>query len=565
VLPFRPRLLECWHDYSRQRFVTDALAGLTVGIVALPLAIGLGIASGVSPGAGITTAIIGGFLVSALGGSRVQIGGPAGAFVGLVYVVIAQYGLPNLLICTAMAGVGLFLLGAFRLGSLIKYVPHPVTTGFTCGIAITIITSQVKDFLGLPLDVVPPEFLERIHALGSDLPNLGLATTLIGAGALVLIKFWPKRWTRYVPGSIVAVVAGTGIVYWFDLPVATISSRFGADAFPSGLPAFQPLVFEWARLGDLVRPAMAITLLGAIESLLSAVVSDGMIDDRHDSNQELMAQGVANFTVPFFGGIPVTGVIARTATNVRNGATSPVAGIVHAAVLLLIVLVAAPLAKFIPLAVLAAVLIVVALNMGDWAEFRMLHRNTKSDAAVFLVTFSLTVLFDLTVAVEVGMLLAAGLFIKRVTDTTQVAMLDEGGAGTGGHERVTNVPRGVLVYRVFGALLFGAADKLDSVIRRTGTDTRVVVLHLAAVTALDATALNALERLHAKLHRHKKHLILSGPHTQPYFLMDRAGFLERVGADNVAADLTSAVARARELLEPVTAPLAPAPPPAVPA
>ena len=517
--------------------------------MALPLAIGLGIASGVSPGAGIYTAIIGGFLVSALGGSRVQIGGPAGAFVGLVYVVIAQYGLPNLLICTAMAGVCLFLLGALRLGTLIKYVPHPVTTGFTCGIAVTIAISQVKDFLGLQLDVLPPEFAERMLALFQGLPTISWETVTVGAGSLALIKLWPKRWTRYVPGSIVAVIAGTSAVVFLDLPVATISSRFGVDAFPSGLPEFQPLVFDWSSLGGLIRPALAITLLGAIESLLSAVVADGMIDDRHDSNQELMGQGVANLVVPFFGGIPVTGVIARTATNVRNGATSPIAGIVHALVLLLIVLIAAPLAKFIPLTVLAAVLIVVAMNMGDWAEFRVLHRHTKSDAAVFLVTFVLTVLFDLTVAVEVGMLLAAGLFIKRVTDTTQVAMLDEGGAAAFGHEPAIEVPRGVLVYRVFGALLFGAADKLDSVIRRTGTDTKVVVLHMATVTALDATALNALERLHEKLHRHKKHLVLSGPHTQPYVLMDRVGFLDRVGPENVAGDLNAAIARARDLVE----------------
>jgi sulfate permease, SulP family len=547
VLSFRPRLLDCLRDYSRADFIRDVLAGLTVGIVALPLAIGLGIASGVSPGTGIYTAIIGGFIVSALGGSRVQIGGPAGAFVGLVYAIIAEYGLPNLLICTAIAGVCLFLLGALRLGTLIKFIPHPVTTGFTCGIAITIMLTQVKDFFGLELAVVPAEFFDKIPALGRALPSFNVATLAIGVACIAIIKLWPKRWARFVPGSIVAVIGATAVVRMFQLPVATISSRFGPDAFPSGLPAFTPLVFDWHHLGDLLRPALAITLLGAIESLLSAVVSDGMIDDRHDSNQELMAQGVANFVVPFFGGIPVTGVIARTATNVRNGANSPVAGLTHALALLAIVLVAAPLAKFIPLTTLAAVLIVVAFNMGDWEEFRVLRRHTKSDAMVFVVTFVLTVVFDLTVAVEIGMVLAAGLFIKRVTDTTQVSALDETGAPGQGHERVTNVPRGVLVYRVFGALLFGAADKLDNVIRRTGADTRVVVLHMAAVTALDATALNALETLHEKLRHHKKHLVLSGPHTQPYVLMERAGFLERVGAENVAADLEAAIARARVL------------------
>lgn len=548
MLSFRPRLLDCLADYSRARFVTDAFAGLTVGIVALPLAIGLGIASGVSPATGIYTAIIGGFIVSALGGSRVQIGGPAGAFVGLVYAIIAEYGLPNLLVCTAMAGVILFALGALRLGTLIKFIPHPVTTGFTCGIAITIISTQVKDFFGLTIGPVPAEFFEKISSLARALPTTSLPTLAIGLGAVTLIKLWPKRWARFAPGSIVAVVVGTFVVYILKLPVETISSRFGPEAFPSELPQFKPLVFDLQHLGDLVRPALAIALLGAIESLLSAVVSDGMIDDRHDSNQELMAQGIANFTVPFFGGIPVTGVIARTATNVRNGGSTPVAGVVHALVLLLVVLLVAPIAKFIPLAVLAAVLIVVALNMGDWEEFRVLRRHTKSDAAVFLVTFALTVLFDLTIAIEVGMILAAGLFIKRVTDTTQVSALDETGAPGQGHEKVHELPPGVLVYRVFGALLFGAADKLDSVIRRTGADTRVIIIHMAAVTALDATALNALETLHEKLRHHKKHLILSGPHTQPYFLLEKSGFLERLGADNIAGDLDAAVARARVLV-----------------
>lgn len=545
---FRPKLLECLRKYSRAKFFADVLAGLTVAVVALPLAIGLGIASGVTPTAGITTAIIGGFLVSALGGSRVQIGGPAGAFIGLIYLIVAEHGLPNLLLCTAMAGVFLFVLGAARLGTMIKFIPHPVTTGFTCGIAVTIALTQVKDFLGLQLGALPPEFFTMMSALGRALPTFSGATIAVGVSAVALIVFWPKTWSRYVPGSIVAVVLGTVAVQVLRLPVDTIGGRFGSDAVPGSLPPFRALTFDWQHLSGLIRPAVALTLLGAIESLLSAVVADGMIDDRHDSNQELMAQGIANFTVPFFGGIPVTGVIARTATNVRSGANSPVAGMIHALTLLLIVLVAAPLANFIPLTVLGAVLIVVAVKMGDWEEFRLLRRHTKSDAAVFLVTFVLTVVFDLTVAVEVGMILAAGLFIKRVTDTTQVSALDEVGAAGQGHEQVNDVPRGVLIYRVFGALLFGAADKLDSVIRRANADTRVVILHLASVTAMDATALNALETLHDKLRHHKKHLILSGPHTQPYFLMEKAGFLERVGADNIAGDLEAAVVRARLLV-----------------
>jgi SulP family sulfate permease len=549
IFSFRPKLLDGLRGYSRERFVVDLLAGLTVGIVALPLAIGFGIAAGATPGAGIFTAIIGGFIVSALGGSRVQIGGPAGAFVGLVYMVIVQYGLPNLLLCTAMAGVFLFILGAARLGSLIKFVPHPITTGFTCGIAITIISTQVKDFLGLKLDPVPAGFLEKAVALGRALTTLSGPTIALGAGAFVLIKLWPKAWARRVPGSIIAIIAGTLVVSLFNLPVETIGERFGDNGIPHGWPAFHLLSLDWRHLGALIRPAVAIALLGSIESLLSAVVADGMIDDRHDSNQELMAQGIANFTVPFFGGIPVTGVLARTAVNVRNGARTPIAGMVHALTLLVIVLLAAPLAKFIPLTVLGAVLIVVSLNMGEWDEFLLLPRQTKSDAVVFLVTFTLTVVFDLSVAVEVGMVLAAFLFVKRVADTTQVSAHDEDDAAGQGHERVENLPRGVLVYRVFGALMFGAADKLDSVMRRANADTRVVILHLAALTALDGTALNALDTLQEKLHRHGRHLVLSGAHTQPYALMEKMGFLERVGRDNVVADLDAAVAQAGRLLE----------------
>ncbi len=545
---FRPKLIECLRDYTRARFVADVLAGLTVGIVALPLAIGFGIASGASPATGLYTAIIGGFLVSALGGSRVQIGGPAGAFVGLVYMIIARYGLPNLLICTMMSGVFLFLLGAARLGTLVKFIPHPVTTGFTCGIAITIIITQVKDFLGLAIDKVPPEFFEKMTALIVALPSFSGWTLAVGAVGYAILKLWPGRWARYVPGSIVVVAAGTFAVWYFKLPVETIQSRFGAGGIPQGLPEFHLLEFDWTHLRDLVAPAIAITLMGSIESLLSAVVSDGMIDDRHDSNQELMAQGIANFTVPFFGGIPVTGVIARTATNVRVGATTPVAGMVHAVTLFLIILLAAPLARLIPLTSLGAVLIFVALKMGEWDEFVLLKRQAKSDAAVFLATFGLTVMFDLTVAIESGMMLAAVLFIKRVTDTTQVHLLDEDAPGGQGHEQVKNLPPGVLVYRVFGALLFGAADKIDNVIRRAGGDTRVVILHMAAVTALDATALNALENLHEKLRHHGKYLVLSGPHTQPYFLMAKTGFLERVGPDNIVADLASAADRARVLI-----------------
>lgn len=547
---FRPRSLDVLTDYSREKFIGDLGAGLTVGVIALSLCIGLGIASGVTPTAGLYAGVIGGFLVSAFGGTRVQIGGPAGAFVGLLALMAAELGLANLLLCTMLAGVMLFVMGALRLGNLIKFIPHPVTTGFTCGIAITILTTQIGNFMGLRLEHEPAEFLPKIAALVRALPTLDWPTFGLSLVALAILRFWPKKWSR-VPASIVAVVLGTVLVAFFHLPTETIGSRFGG--IPQGLPVPSWPQFDWDHLGSLVRPAFTIALLGAIESLLSAVVADGLVDDRHDSNQELMGQGVANFFSGLFGGLPVTGVIARTATNIRSGGATPVAGMIHALVLLAVLVVGAPLAKDIPLAVLAAVLVVVAVRMGDWEEFALLRRKPRGDAVVFVTTFALTVLFDLTVAVEVGLVLAAFLFIKRIADTTQVhAMTGESNAPFAatagqGHEKVANVPKGVVIYRVFGALLFGSAEKLDNVIRRAGGQTDAIILHMAAVTALDATALNRIELLHAKLRRHGQHLIVSGPHTQPYFAMEKAGFFDTLGRDNVCADLEAAVARAREL------------------
>ena len=547
VTRFRPRLLEALRDYSREKFLADLGAGLTVGIVALSLCIGLGIASGVTPQAGLYAGIIGGFIVSALGGSRVQIGGPAGAFVGLIALMVAQYGLADLLLCTMMAGAILFVMGALRLGNLIKFVPHPVTVGFTCGIAITILSTQIRALLGLQLGAAEPaEFLSKMVALAGALPTMTWATTTVAGLSLAIILLWPKRWSR-VPGSIVAVVVGTVLVTILKLPVETIGSKYGG--IPQGWPEFHLPSYDLRHLSGLIRPAFTIAMLGAIESLLAAVVADGLIDDRHDSNQELMAQGAANFIAPLFGGLPVTGVLARTATNIRCGARTPVAGLVHAGFLLVVLLVAAPLASGVPLAALAAVLVVVAIRMGEWEELGLLHKKPRGDAAVFLTTFGLTVLFDLTVAVEVGMVLAAVTFIKRVADTTQIHSMtgEEAAAGGQGHEPVANVPPGVMIYRVFGALLFGSAEKLESIIRSTGSDTTVVILHMAAVTAMDATALNRVENLHTKLARHGKHLVLSGPHTQPYFMMEKAGFFDVLSRENIAADLESAVARAREL------------------
>jgi SulP family sulfate permease len=547
-LHFRPKLFDSLEDYSKRKFFSDLAAGITVGIVALPLAMAFGIASGAAPQAGIFTAVIAGFLISALGGSRVQIGGPTGAFIVIVYGIIAQYGLANLFICTIMAGVILVIMGISRLGSVIKFIPLPVTLGFTNGIAILIFTTQIKDFFGLKLNSVPSEFVAKMEALFSSFPTMSLVTVGVAVGSLLLIVLWPVTWRKTIPGSIAAVIVGTLVVTYFRLPVETIGSRFGN--IPQGLPPFHIPEVSWNHLGDLVRPATTIALLAAIESLLSAVVADGMIDDRHDSNQELIAQGIANIVCPFFGGIPATGAVARTATNIRSGAESPIAGIIHAVTLLVILLVAAPLAKFIPLPTLSAVLVIVAFNMGDWQEFKMLGKYPKSDTAVFLTTFGLTVMFDLTVAVEIGMVLASFLFIRRIAETTKVSLVIEENDMEGDHHslRGKDVPPEVLVFSVFGALMFGAAEKLENVLLHNRQEPKVLILRMQKVLAMDSTALNTLERLHQKLCKRGITLILSGPHTQSYALMENSGFLDKVGRENIAGDVDDALARAKALL-----------------
>jgi len=549
-IPFRPKMVDCWKHYSKRKFVSDLAAGVTVGIVALPLAMAFGIASGATPQAGIFTAVIAGFLISALGGSRVQIGGPTGAFIVVVYGIIAHYGFANLLICTVMAGVILVIMGVARFGAVIKFIPLPVTFGFTNGIAILILTTQIKDFFGLKLESVPSDFFAKMTALFDSFPTVSTMTFGVALCSLLLIIFWPPDWGRIVPASIVAVVLGTLVVTFFRLPVETIGSRFGS--VPQGLPPFHVPAFTLNHLQDLVRPATTIALLGAIESLLSAVVADGMIDDRHDSNQELIAQGLANIACPFFGGIPATGAIARTATNIRSGAQSPIAGMIHAATLLVILLVAASLAKFIPLATLSAVLMMVAFNMGEWREFRMLSKYPKSDVTVFLTTFGLTVVFGLTVAVEVGMILAAFLFIRRISETTKVTLVDEATDLEGDHQSLRGkvIPPGVLVFNVFGALMFGAAEKLENILLHSHQEPKVLILRMQKVVAMDSTALNTLGHLHLKLQKRGIVLILSGPHTQPYVLMENSGFLDELGRENIAGNVDDAIAKAKALAHP---------------
>lgn len=548
LFSFKPRLWSALQGYTRQDFTADLTAGLTVGIVALPLAMAFAIASGVDPKAGLYTAIVAGFIISALGGSRVQIGGPTGAFVGIVYATIAQYGLANLIICTIMAGVMLIVMALARLGGMIKFIPHPVTTGFTSGIAVIIFSTQIKDFFGLRMEKVPADFVEKVKAYAEHGASLHWPTLLLAAISLAMLILWPKSWARRVPGSVVALAAGTVAVLALKLPVDTIGSRFGG--IPQGLPVPAFPAISWPALYDLIRPAFTIALLAAIESLLSAVVADGMIDDRHDSNQELFAQGLANIASGLFGGIPATGAIARTATNVKVGGRTPVAGMIHALTLLAIVLVFAPLARHIPLATLSAVLMFVAFNMGEWRQFARLSRWPRSDAVVFLTAFVLTVLIDLTVAVEVGMVLAAILFIKRISENTQITHVDESTETEGAHDSIRGkeVPPGVQVFKLFGAFTFGAADKLETALQRLGHPPEVLVLRMRQVLAMDATGLTALEDLHGKLSRRGKHLVLVGPHAQPYFTMDKAGFLEQVGPENVVATLDEALARARTIL-----------------
>lgn len=545
---FRPRLIDALRGYDKARFSTDVTAGITVGVIALPLAIAFAIASGAKPEAGIFTAIIAGFIISTLGGSRVQIGGPTGAFIVIVYGIIMQYGYANLLICTMMAGVMLVAMGLTRMGSLIKFFPRPLIMGFTSGIAVLIILSQIKDFFGLQIEVMPSDFIHQLQTIYRAAGTVDFVTLLLAAGSALLIWFYPKTWGQKLPSPIIALVLGTVVVALFNLPVETIGTRFGG--IPQSLPAFDPPEFTFATLRHLLAPAMTIALLGAIESLLSAAVADGMIDDKHDPNQELVAQGIANIVTPFFGGLPATGAIARTATNVRAGATSPVAGIVHALTLLVIVLVAAPLATHIPLATLSAILLVVAINMGEWEGFRTLKKYPVSDSAVLVVTFLLTVVFGLTVAVEIGMFIAVFFFIKRITELTHVSIAEESPQADDGEMTLTRkaVPKGVVIYRVFGALFFGAADKLEAILAKTNAEPDVLILKMHEVISMDASALHTLEHLYKKMRKRDKHLILCGPHTQPYFLMHQAGFFEKIGEENVVANVNDALKRARTLL-----------------
>lgn len=549
-LSFRPKLLETLKSYTREDFGADLVAGLTVGIVALPLAMALAIASGVKPEIGIFTAIVGGILVSLLGGSKVQIGGPAGAFVPLLAPIALKHGPEGLVACALMAGIILFALGAARLGTLIKYIPYPVVTGFTSGIAIIILSTQIGDFFGLK-SKLPPDFIGKLTTLASDFrPNW--PTVLLAAAATIVIWFWPKNLGRRLPGSIVVIILAAVASATFHLAdrfgIQTLGTQFGS--MPRGLPGPHIPILSFDEWRSLIPAAMTVAVLGAIESLLCAVVADGMIDDRHDSNQELMGQGIANIASGFFAGVPVTGVIARTATNIRNGGRTPIAGIVHSLTLLVILLLAAPLTIHVPIAALSAVLVVVSLRMGEWHQFVRLHHWPKSDTAVFLCAFILTVAVDLPTAVGTSLVLASALLVKRLSDASHVKADEEVTHAESPEQTLAGkvVPKGVVVFRVFGAFFFGAADKLESSLRRAGQLPDVLILRMRDVLDMDATGLDALEDLMEKLRKHKKDLVLCGPHSQPLFAMTRAGFIDRLGMKNVCGDMDSSLSRAREIL-----------------
>ncbi len=539
-----PKSLAALSDYNRKKFAADLAAGLTVGLVALPLSMAFAIASGAPPEAGLYTAVVAGFAISALGGSRSQIGGPTGAFVVIISGILARYGFNGLLLCTLMAGVLLILLGVTGLGAAVKFIPRPVIVGFTNGIAILIASTQIKDFFGLRTGPVPGDFVGRMRVVLGSLHTVSLTTTLLAAASLLLIivcvRFLPR-----VPGYIVALVAATVAVYLLHLPVETIGSRFGG--IPSGFPRFHLPVVEYATVRSLISPAITVALLGAIESLMSALVADRMSGDQHNPNVELTAQGIANILSPLFGGLPATGAIARTATSIRAGAVSPVAGMIHALTVLAVLLFAAPLAKFIPLAALAAILAVVCYNMGEWKEIPQILRLSKLEIGVWLTTLLLTVFADLTVAVEAGMILAALVFIRKVTATTTVTRVTEDDVEDGRVHVLQgkDIPPFVAIYRIHGPFLFGATEKIDEIRRQLPTLPETVVLRLRNMTALDSTGLQALERLAVEVRASGRTLLLCGAREQPARLMKQVSFAQHVGGDNICPHVSAALARAQ--------------------
>ena len=547
---FQPKLLATLKNYSKEKFMTDLMAGIIVGIVALPLAIAFGIASGVSPEKGLITAIIGGFLVSFLGGTNVQIGGPTGAFIVIVYGIIQNFGIEGLAIATVIAGIILLVMGALKLGTVIKFIPYPIVVGFTSGIALTIFTTQMKDLFGLTMDKVPADFISKWIAYFGAAHTANFWAFGVGILSILLIVLTPKV-TKKIPGSLVAIVVMTIVAYLLRnyagiTAIETIGDRFTIDA---SLPQPEPIRFDMNMINLLLPSAFTIAILGAIESLLSATVADGVTGDKHNSNTELIAQGAANVIVPLFGGIPVTGAIARTMTNINNGGRTPVAGIIHAIVLLLILLFLGPLTKHIPMACLAGVLIIVSYNMSEWRTFRSLMKNPKSDVSVLLVTFFLTVIFDLTIAIEIGLLIAMLFFMRRVAETTHVSVttneIDLSDEGEIHHdEEVLQLEKGIEVYEIDGPFFFGVANKFDSVMKNMGDKPKIRIIRMRKVSFIDSTGLHNLESLWRLSQAEGIHMILSGVNEQVHGVLTKSGFDQKIGAENICSNINEAVAKA---------------------
>jgi SulP family sulfate permease len=543
VTPAWPKSFQALRNYNSGTFVSDVTAGVTVGLVALPLSMAFAIASGVTPQAGIYCAIVTGFLISLLGGSKTQIGGPTGAFVVVVAGIVTKYGVDGLFMCTMMAGTLLVIMGLTGLGSAIKFIPRPIVLGFTNGIALLIASTQIKDFFGLKLEKVPGEFLLRIETLLEHARTFSLEQTLLGVASLAVLFFF-MRFVPKVPGAIVVLFGATLAETLLHLPVETIGTRFGG--IPSGLPQIHVPVFHATLIHALLGPAITVAMLGAIESLLSAVVADRMSNDRHNPNTELFGQGIANIVSPMFGGLPATGALARTATNIRSGAKTPVAGMIHSLTLLLVLVVAAPLAKDVPMPALAAILFVVAYNMGEWRQIPEILKLGATDVAVWLATFLLTVFADLTVAVEFGMILAALLFIARVANTTTVSQVTDDYLQKGWQHILQNkqIPDYATIFRIHGPFLFGSTDKLGEIDNRLAELPSVVILRLRNMTAIDATGLHALEQLADRLHASGRTLILCGAPLQPAKMMRKAEFERHVGAENICLNVEAALDRA---------------------
>jgi len=543
-----PKSVLCLRDYNLNKFIRDVIAGVTVGLVALPLAMAFSIASGLSPQAGIYCALVTGFLISALGGSKTQIGGPTGAFVVVISGIVAVHGIDGLFMCTMMAGVLLVVLGVTGMGSAVKFIPRPVVLGFTNGIAVLIASTQIKDFFGLHSQKVPGEFWLRVKALAIASPTWSSRAALV-AGCTVAVMLLCRAVSSRIPGPIVAMLGATVAVYLFKLPVETVGTRFGG--IPSGLPHLAIPHWHAGLVHGLLGPAFTVAMLGAIESLMSAVVSDRMSNDHHNPNVELIGQGVANIVSPMFGGLPATGAIARTATNIRSGAQSPIAGMIHALTLLCILLFAAPLASYIPMAALAGILMIVAYNMGEWREIPQLLKLTKTDISVWAVTFALTVFADLTVAVEAGMILAALLFITRVANTTTVSQVTDDYIEDGRIHILQDkdIPYYATIFRIHGPFLFGATDKISAITENLKALPPVVIIRLRNMTAIDATGLFALEEAAKHLHASGRTLILCGAREQPAQLIHQAEFEEVVGRENICANVEEALRRAEDAFE----------------